>query len=146
VWIYLCMALAAGAVLPLQAGLNAQLALSAGHALWASCVSFAIGLLLLIVVCMTVRLPRPAWEDLASMPFWQWGGGVMGAFFVTAMVMLGPRLGATTMLGMALIGQMTAAALIDHFGLAGFTPHALSIGRVAGIALLIVGGILVRMY
>lgn len=145
-WIYLCMALAAGAVLPLQAGLNAQLASSAGHALWASCVSFAVGLLLLIVVCMTVRLPRPAWDDLASVPFWQWGGGVMGAFFVSAMVMLSPRLGAATMLGMVLVGQMIAAALIDHFGLAGFTPHALSLGRAAGIALLITGGILVRLY
>lgn len=145
-WIYLFMALAAGAVLPLQAGLNAQLAVSAGHALWASCVSFAIGLLLLIAVCMIVRVPRPDWGDLASVPFWQWGGGMMGAFFVTAMVMLSPRLGAATMLGMVLVGQMTAAALIDHFGLAGFTPHALSIGRVVGIALLIAGGIIVRLY
>ncbi|SDT14623.1 transporter family-2 protein [Halopseudomonas litoralis] len=145
-WIYLFMALAAGAVLPLQAGLNAQLALSAGHALWAACASFAIGLLLLLAVCLTVRLPRPVWGDLAAMPFWQWSGGLMGAFFVTAMVMLSPRLGAATMLGMVLVGQMTAAALIDHFGLAGFTPHALSIGRAVGIALLIAGGIIVRLY
>ena len=114
--------------------------------MWASCASFAIGLLLLLAVCLAVRLPRPVWGDLASMPFWQWSGGLMGAFFVTAMVMLSPRLGAATMLGMVLVGQMTAAALIDHFGLAGFTPHALSIGRAVGIALLIAGGIVVRLY
>ncbi|CEA06598.1 hypothetical protein BN1049_02972 [Pseudomonas saudimassiliensis] len=144
-WIYILMALAAGAVLPLQAGLNSQLALSAGNALWASCISFAIGLLLLILVCVVVRLPRPIWGDLASMPLWLWSGGILGAFFVTAMVTLSPRLGAATMLAMVLVGQMTAAALIDHFGLAGFTPHSLSVGRAVGIALLIVGGIVVRL-
>jgi transporter family-2 protein len=53
-------------------------------------------------------------------------------------------LGAATFLALAVVGQMLAALVIDHFGLFGLPPQAASPARAAGVALLIAGVILVR--
>ena len=45
VWLYLLVCLVAGALMPLQAGVNAQLARWVGHPVTASLVSFAVGTL-----------------------------------------------------------------------------------------------------
>ena len=45
-----------------------------------------------------------------------WCGGLLGAFYVGATIVLSPRLGAATLFGVIVAGQMATAVVLDHFG------------------------------
>jgi transporter family-2 protein len=139
-------ALLAGAVLPIQAGVNARLARGMEHPLQASLASFAVGTVLLILICAAGRWPWPAAQTLAALPKWSWTGGALGVVFVTAAIVLTPRLGATTLVGSIIAGQLLAGMIIDHWGLLGMPQQSFNLGRLAGICLLAAGVFLLRRF
>ena len=145
-WLLALLALAAGTCIPTQAGINARLSLWAGSPLLAAAISFLVGTLILCSYVLAARLPLPDWRSAAGQPWWLWCGGAMGAFFVAVTIYLAPRLGATSMLAWLLAGQMLAALLLDHFGVLGYPLQPLSLGRVAGVLLLMAGVYLIRVY
>jgi len=146
IWPYLLFALAAGAMLPLQFGINAQLATWIGGALRASLVSFAVGTIALLVATLIAARGLPAGERVAGAPWWVWIGGLLGAFYVLGSVVTAPKLGAVTLVALILAGQAAASLLVDHFGWVGFEQHPVNPGRLAGVALLAAGVALVRIY
>ena len=140
------MAVAAGAMMPIQAGVNSTLALQTHSSLMAAMVSFVVGSIALVVIVLAMRLPMPGVGALKAAPWWSWTGGLLGAFFVAASVILVPKLGAATMMATFLAGHLTASVVLDHFGWATFPQHDLSLGRVAGVLLLFAGVFLIRRY
>jgi transporter family-2 protein len=56
---------------------------------------------------------------------------------------LGPRLSAAAFIALTLAGQMVAALIVDHYGAIGFPPNPVTLGRVVGVVLLIVGVVLI---
>jgi transporter family-2 protein len=145
-WWLALLALAAGTCIPTQAGINARLSLWARSPILAATISFLVGTVVLTGYVLATRLPLPALRSAAAQPWWLWSGGVLGAFFVAVTIYLAPRLGATNMLAWVLAGQMLAALALDHFGLLGYPLHPLSLGRLAGIVLLIAGVLLIRIF
>ena len=145
-WWLAVLALAAGTCIPTQAGINARLSLWARSPVLAATISFLVGTVVLTGYVLATRLPLPALRSAAAQPWWLWSGGVLGAFFVAVTIYLAPRLGATNMLAWVLAGQMLAAMALDHFGLLGYPLHPLSLGRLAGIILLIAGVLLIRIF
>ena len=146
IWGYLLFALLAGAMLPFQFGINAQLAQWVGGAVPASLVSFVVGALALLVATLAVVRDVPAGEKVAAAPWWVWIGGFLGAFYVLGSVVTAPRLGAVTLFTLILAGQAIASLLVDHFGWVGFPEHAITPGRLAGVALVSAGVALVRIF
>ncbi|RKR04548.1 transporter family-2 protein [Kushneria sinocarnis] len=144
--LWLGLAIVAGMLMPVQAGVNAALARVADSAIWAAMISFAVGTLTLLVAFTVTRPPWPSLETLGRAPWWSWGGGMLGAFFVASSVMLAPRLGAATLMATLLIGQMVASVMLDQIGWSTFPQHSLSFGRLAGIALLLAGLYLIQRY
>lgn len=144
-WWLVLVALVAGTCIPIQAGVNARLSLWAGSPLLAAAISFTVGTLVLTAGVLVSRVPLPGLSSAATQPWWLWCGGALGAFFVAVTIFLAPRLGATNMLAWLLAGQMLAALLLDHFGLLGYPLHSLSIGRLAGVVLLVAGVLLIRI-
>ena len=140
------MALVAGISVPTQAGINAQLGLWTRSPVLAATISFAVGTLALVIYSLTTRIPLPALAGLSAHPWWIWSGGVLGAFFVTATIILVPKLGATTMVTTVLAGQMFASLLLDHFGLLGYPLHPVSLGRIAGVVLVCLGVWLIKTH
>jgi bacterial/archaeal transporter family-2 protein len=143
IWAYLLFALGAGAVLPIQFGINAQLATWVGGSVRAAFVSFAVGTAaLLLAVLATTR----GWPERAGdAPWWVWTGGLLGAFYVLGSIVTAPRLGAATLVAMILAGQAIASMLVDHFGWVGFEEEPISLVRVVGFLLLAGGVALVRL-
>ena len=140
----LLLALAAGVLLPVQAGVNAQLRSVVGSPLTAALVSVLVGTAGLGTAAVILRAPtalRAAW---AVSPWWFWIGGLIGALYVVATIVLAPRLGAATLVAAVVAGQMIASLLLDQYGLLGFPTHPMSGPRVLGAALVIVGVILVQ--
>jgi transporter family-2 protein len=71
-------------------------------------------------------------------------GGALGAFFVTSVIYVIPRLGVVTAVVLAVLGQLVVAALADQFGLFGNPRIPLGPSRVIGIMLVLVGFALAR--
>lgn len=137
---FLLLAVLAGVSVPTQAGINAQLGLWTRSPVLAATISFAVGTLTLIAYTILTRIPLPSLATIGNHPWWVWIGGCLGAFFVTATIILVPKLGATTMVTSVLAGQMCASLLLDHFGGLGYPVHPITMGRIAGV-LLVCGGV-----
>lgn len=138
---YLLLALAGGAMLPLQAGINAQLARWIDGPVRAALVSFAVGALALLAITLVADRGWPA-DDLGGAPWWVWTGGFLGAFYVFTSIAAAPRLGAAALIGAILAGQAVAALAVDHFGWVGFPESPVTPAKVLGLAL-VAGGLLV---
>ena len=145
-WAYLAFGFAAGAMLPIQFGINAQLARWIDSPVRASLVSFAVGTLVLLAAAIPLLRGWPGGDRLAAAPWWIWVGGALGAFYVLGSIVVAPRLGAVTLVGLILAGQTVASLLVDHYGWVGFEEHPVTPGRVVGVALLAAGVILVRAF
>lgn len=144
-WIYVLFALVAGATMPLQAGINLRLRHALGDPVWAALISFAVGTMALLAYGVATR-PIPTMGMAATAPWWAWTGGVCGAFFVTVTILLAGQIGATTTMAWLLAGQFSAALLLDHYGLVSFDVHEISLPRIIGVVLLVVGATLVNKY
>ncbi len=92
IWGYLLFALAAGAMLAIQFGINAQLASWLGSPVRASFVSFVVGALALGAVAAALYRDWPPAGRVADAPGWVWIGGLLGAFYVLGSVVAAPRL------------------------------------------------------
>ena len=142
--LFLVFALLAGTLLPTQAGINAQLAKQLGHPLLAATVSFSFGTVALLLFTVMSHISLPALGRLIQIPWYLWLGGLLGVIYLTATIVFAPLLGAATMIGLIILGQMLAAITLDHFGLVGFPVHPLSLWRVVGVILLITGVVFVQ--
>ena len=146
IWPYLLFGLAAGAMLPFQAGVNAQLATLVGSPIRAALVSFVVGTLALLALTVVAFRGWPGSAEVAGAPWWVWIGGVLGAFYVAGSIVVAPRLGAVMLVAVILAGQTVASLLVDHFGWVGFDEQPITLGRVAGVLLVAAGVALVRLY
>ena len=146
-WGYLLMAMAAGACLPLQVGVNSALARGLENPVSAALVSFAVGTMALLAYVLAMRFPIPGIARAAAMPWWIWiGGGFLGAYFVSSAIFLAPKIGATVLFMTIITGQLLVALLLEYKGFMGFPERSISPGRVAGIALMITGVYLTRRF
>ncbi len=130
-----------GAALAMQVGMAATMKHHVGSPMAAALVNFAVGTIFLFVA---VALGRGSLAGLAqawAAPWWAWGAGILGGFYITASAAFGPTLGGATFLALIVAGQMIAALALDHYGALGFPVRPLDVWRVTG-ALLVVGGML----
>ena len=145
-WLYLLFAVAAGAMLPFQFGINSQLSQFVGSPIRAAFVSFLVGTIALLIISAFVRKPLPSLERLGDVPWWVWIGGLLGAFYVTGSIVSAPKLGAVTLAAAIVFGQTLASVFVDQFGWVGFKEHHASPGRLLGVVLVAGGVVLVRAF
>jgi len=143
---YLLFAFAAGAMLPLQFGINAQLASWIESPVRAAFVSFLVGAVALSLVTLAFARGLPGSDRVGQAPWWIWLGGLLGAFYVLGSVVAAPRLGAATLVAAILAGQAVTSLVVDHFGWVGFREQPITPGRLAGVALVVAGVGLVRIF
>ncbi len=143
-WPFLLMALTAGILIPVQAGINSLLGKAVGGAEAAAFISFAVGTVVLAAYLLVFRISLPLGEIVSSSPWWYWTGGAFGAFFVAASVILVPKLGAGVMMSVIVAGQIAASLALDHFGVLGYPARPLDLQRAIGAALVVAGVFFVR--
>ncbi len=143
---YALLAIAAGALFPVQSAANAWLGRGVGGPVAATAISFVAGLFFLIAANAAAFRQWPSLDALAAQPpamlvF----GGALGATFLCANVYLAPRFGAAPTIAFVMAGQLASAVVVDRIGLFGLAMREFSLGRVGGVALVIVGAVLVRL-
>jgi len=144
VWFLYLLALGAGIAVAVQQVLNGNLRSALNSPAWAGLVSYLGGFVTMAVVLVATREPVPSWKLVSAVPWWAWSGGILGGVFILLMILLLPSLGAATLLALVVGGQMTAGIAMDHFGVFGLAQHPVSISRLAGIALIIGGVLLIK--
>ncbi|WP_231501057.1 MULTISPECIES: DMT family transporter [Pseudomonas] len=135
VWWLLVLPFIAGACLPLQAGINGQLARHLGSVFAAASISFMVGLVALLGLTLWQR-GIPTLGALRDLHWWHWCGGLLGMFFIAMAAFAGPRIGATLFMALVIAGQLAMSLSLDHFGWAGFRQDPVTLGKLAGVALI----------
>ena len=138
------LALGAGVSVLVQQVMNGGMRTALGSPAWAGLVSYAGGLITMIVAVIALGERVPSWKTAVDVPWYAWSGGVFGAAFILLAILLLPSLGAATLFALVIAGQVLAAVTLDHFGAFGLTPHPIGAARLAGAVLLIAGVVLIR--
>lgn len=141
----LLLAVIAGAVVPFQSAINANLGRGLGHPLWATLASLLVSIMVLLPVIIALRLPLPSLAFITRAPLWMWAGGAFGVCFISLALMLLPRLGASGFIALAMAGQILASLLLDHFGLFGLAQRPITMPRALG-ALLLMGAVVLIQF
>jgi transporter family-2 protein len=82
-------------------------------------------------------------KDWHTLPWYMFFAGVFGLILYQTIAVTLPRLGSTTMITLIIIGQLLVGMLIDHFGWLSVTIHPISLSRVLGVLVLMLGGYLI---
>ena len=147
IYLYILLAVVAGAMMPTQAATNNKMAVVLGNSpILAAFISFFIGTAALFIYVIASGTPLGDIAAAKSAPPIAWIGGVLGAFFVTATVILVPRLGVAMTFSLIIAGQMIVTLIIDHYGLLGVPVKEISIARIGGILLITAGVVLIRKF
>jgi len=144
--ILLLIALVAGMMAPIQAGLNGKMGRAIESPVYAALISFAVGTLVLFCYALATRVEFTSIRQATDTHWSVWSAGFLGAFYVTAAIILTPKLGAALTFGLVVAGQLVMAVLMDHFGLLGVSVQPLSWQRLAGIALITAGVVVIRKF
>ena len=137
--IFLLAALLGGAVLPVQVALNTLLRRYVGEPMQVTFVSYLVGTLASLLICLVARYPMPAVASLAQTSWWMWVGGCLGTLYVWSTIFATPKIGAALALALTIAGQMIAALFLDHYGAIGLTKYAATPTRIAGVVLVVLG-------
>jgi transporter family-2 protein len=139
-------ALVAGMAAPTQFAINSQLRQVVGGPVLAAAISFLVGTVILIAATVIISRSIPELGPTMRAPWWMYLGGLLGAFYVCASIVLTPRLGVATTIGLFLAGQVIASIGIDHFGWFGVPLQQATIPRILGALLIIAGVAIVQRF
>ena len=143
--IWIVVALLAGAVIPMQGGVNTLLGKEVKSSLHASLFSFTIGMILLFLYVLITK-QSVSWDGVKNAPWYAWLGGLFGAFCLTAILFTMPKLGPGLTFGLMVAGQMIISVGLEHFNILVAQPHPISFLRVLGILLIVGGAIIIRVF
>ncbi|MET8267292.1 DMT family transporter [Micromonospora arida] len=127
-----------GAMLAVQAAANVQLSTAMRSPMGASTLQLAIGSVLLLIATAVVGT-TVAFGHLWNVTPWHLLGGLGSAIYITAGILLFPRLGALTTVGLMITGQMLASLLLDTFGLLGLPTEPLQMASLVGVLAVLTG-------
>ena len=133
------LALCVGALIPIQAATNASLSKALGDVVYPALVLFAIGLVTVFITIAVLRLSPPSLAEFSTAPRHGYVGGLIVAGYVLAITYLAPKMGVGNAICFIVSGQIIAAVIIDHYGFFTATETKLTLPRMAGISLMIVG-------
>jgi bacterial/archaeal transporter family-2 protein len=142
---YAIWALAAGALIPLMAILNAGLARATGGTIQATVLLFAAGLIASLVLAAITKAQFPAIQTLVHIAPPRYAGGMIVGFYILSITFLAPRFGVGNAILFAVTAQLLTSAFIDHFASAGATLRPLTTVRAVGLFIVVVGVVITQV-
>ncbi len=132
---------AAGGLIALQAPINGRFGREIGS-LPAASVSFAFGLAVLLAL-VAVRGEVARIGEAVNVPWWYLTGGILGAVYVTTVLVTVGTLGAGPVVAATIAAQLSVSLVVDQFGWLGVTRDPITAGQVIGVVLLALGVFLI---
>ena len=141
-WPLSALMFAAGLGIPVLAALNSDLGRQLGSPIVATWVTFMVGMVLATGILLATGLP-----EIERFTFERpqiYFGVVFMLFYILSITWAAPLIGLGNAIFFVLLGQIVAAAAIDHFGWLGTIQTALTPKRLLGIAVMALGLYLAR--
>lgn len=129
--------LVAGAGIPVMAALNANLGQHIHNPVAASAILFGLGFVVSALILLFVGVPSSA--AFRGVSPWVFAAALLVAFYLISITWSAPRIGVGNAVFFVLLGQLVAAAAIDHWALFGAVQSSLTWRRALGIAVMAVG-------
>jgi transporter family-2 protein len=134
---------AAGGAVAAQAPVNNVLSRYVGS-FGAASVNFAVGVACILIVTFVFAGGLDGDEGAESPAWYYWVfGGVTGVIIVTTTLITVRELGAGGVTAATIAGQLALSVVLDRFGVLGLEERAVTWEKLAGIALLAAGTMLV---
>jgi transporter family-2 protein len=137
-WLAVALTISVGALVGLQAPVNSQLGRAVGT-LQGAFLSFLIGALLLAALAALARGGLWTLGEIRGQPWWALTGGLIGAAYVTTVLVTVRSLGAGGVTAATIAGQLTLSLLVDRFGWLGVERQPVTALKLLGVALLALG-------
>ena len=132
----------AGGLIALQAPINSTLGRSVGT-FQAAFLSFAIGTVALTVIAALAKGGLGQVGEARTLGWEYLIGGLLGAVYVTSVLVTVRSLGAGGVTAATIAGQLSLSVAVDHYGWLGVDRSPITAIKVAGIVLLAVGVFLI---
>jgi transporter family-2 protein len=127
-----------GGLIALQAPINSMLGKATGS-FQAAFISFAIGTVVLAVIAAFAKGGFGTMGEAKTLSWYYLTGGVLGAAYVTTVLVTVRELGAGPVVAATIAGQLSASVVLDQFGLLGLPKDPITLGKVVGVVLLAAG-------
>lgn len=127
-----------GGLVAIQAPINSQLGKKVGT-YQGALVSFAVGTVLLTLIVLVAAGGVGKIGEARHVSWYYLLGGVLGAAYVTCVLVTVRTLGAGGVTAATIAGQLTMAVVVDQLGILGLPKQPITAMRVLGIALLAAG-------
>ena len=131
-----------GGLVALQAPINSLLGRSIGT--WqAAALSFAIGTCALVCIAALATGGLGQIGEVRGVPWYYLTGGLLGAAYVTSILVTVRTLGAGGIVAATVAAQLAVSVVVDHFGLIGVARQPITVAKVLGVVLLGIGTYLI---
>jgi transporter family-2 protein len=131
----------AGGLVAMQAPINGVLGRHAGK-LAAASISFTIGTAVLVAITV-ISGSEVHFGEAAKLPWYYFLGGILGAAYVTTVLITVRSLGAGGVTAATIAGQLSTSVVLDRIGAFGLPEKQITLGRLVGVVLLAAGVFLV---
>ena len=131
-----------GGAIALQAPINSQLGKTIGT-FQAAFVSFLIGTIALAAIASVAKGGFSDVGEIRSLSWYYLIGGLLGAIYVTTVLVTVRDLGAGGVVAATIAGQLTMGVIVDQLGWLGVEKDPVTVTKVAGVLLLAFGVFLI---
>ena len=142
--VFSVLAACAGACIAMQAAANGAFRRNLATPWFATFFSICGTIAFALTLMLIFRPAAPSMDAVRSTQWWNWIGGPLGTLIVLAGAALIPQLGAGAFIALVVAGQLLASVLLDHFGLMGLPAIEITLGKVAGVLLVIAGVVCIK--
>ncbi|MBV9212333.1 MAG: DMT family transporter [Actinobacteria bacterium] len=125
----------------MQAPINSKLGKTVGTFAAAS-ISFLIGTLVLVAIT-ALSGSEVKLGSAGGLAWYYFTGGLLGAVYVTTVLVSVRTLGAGGVTAATIAGQLSTAVVLDRIGAFGLIQKPITLGRLIGVALLAAGVFLI---
>ena len=136
---YFIWALLAGAFIPLIGILNARVGRALGEPIYATVIVFFVAILIALFISVAFGKSSLTTENLQNLAVFDFGAGLIVAFYVISATVLAPKIGVANFIVMAVSSQILFSLMIDHFGLFGAPVKSISMIQLFGAVMLLIG-------
>lgn len=142
----IALGLIAGGLVPVQTSVNSRLRQDVNEPFLASGISFLVGTLFLIIFGLFTGSPFISFSELSQLPWWGYLGGVLATICLTANIFMFGELGSVLAIVLPMVGQIIFGILIDSFGWFGTQVIPLTVMKIIGAILVLLGIILIVVF
>ena len=136
---YFIWALLAGAFIPLIGILNARVGRALGEPIYATVVVFFVAISIALLISVVFGKSSLTTQNLQNLAPFDFGAGLIVAFYVISATVLAPKIGVANFIVMAVSSQILFSLMIDHFGLFGAPVKPINMAQLFGAVMLLIG-------